>query len=225
MISRGTIIAALVVMELAILGGVVVALRGSHAAPPFIHHGEAATAAGTGLIAGGPHQIFASGAHPTLIVDIGYADLTILATHAAAEIDVSLSPSSVGGVFASKAPIAAHGVGSTVRIAKLGGGQWNVGDDRMVTVLVPPDTQVTVVAAGDIRAHGLRAEASFKSVGNGTITVEDYAAPALRATASDGISLHEIVTAHLDASATPPPSLRMRAPRCKVCASVPATAA
>jgi hypothetical protein len=69
-----------------------------------------------------------------------------------------------------------------------------------VTVLVPPNTAVTVVKAGDIKADGLRAEASFNSVGEGSITIDDFDGPALRASSKGPVTLHQIVTPHLDAT-------------------------
>jgi hypothetical protein len=78
-----------------------------------------------------------------------------------------------------------------------------MGDDRMVTVLVPPETQVTVVNAGDIKATGLRAEATLNSIGNGSVTVDDYDAAALHVSSSDGpIVLHQIVAPRLDATSS-----------------------
>jgi len=198
MTTRSTIIAVLVVIELAIIGEAVVAVRGGQSFPPFAQRGEARSPSGPRLIEGGPHQVFDAGAHPMLTVDIGYADLTIL-TNSAPQIDVSLSETTTSGLFNESAPIVAREDGQLVRIADVDSHGWATGDDRMVTVLVPPETQVTVVEAGDIKASGLRAEASLKSVGSGTITVEDFDAPALQVASRGSITLRRIVAAHLDA--------------------------
>jgi hypothetical protein len=71
---------------------------------------------------------------------------------------------------------------------------------RMVTILVPPETTVNVVSAGDIRANGLRGEASFESSGNGSATIVDYSGPSLTVKANGRIRLRQIVAAQLDAS-------------------------
>jgi hypothetical protein len=194
MISRGTIIAGLLVLELAIICEAVIAVQGG--GQPF-HHSVAQAATGGRLAEGGEHRVFDGGAHPALTVDIGYADLTIVA-RAGSQIDVALSRSH--GLFQAREPIEAEKDGDTVRITATDEPGWTVGDSRMVTVLVPADTQVTVVKGGDIKASGLRAASSFNSVGDGTVTVEDYNAPSLHATSNGRISLVEVVAARLDAT-------------------------
>jgi hypothetical protein len=197
MIPRGTVIAALLVVELAILGEVVVAMRGSQSA----QHLGGRAASGPYLVEGGPQKMFTVGAHPALTVDIGYADLTIIAGKIA-RIEVSVIPSTAYGNFGATAPIAVRADGETIRIAKASEPWWCVGDDRMVTVMVPPDTQVSVLRAGDIKAEGLHADASLNSVGRGSVTVENYDAPALHASATGRIVLHQIVAARLDATSS-----------------------
>jgi hypothetical protein len=175
-----------------------VAVRGGQTGPSWAWAGDTAVP-GPHLIEGGPHQIFDTGAHPALTVDIGYADLTIL-TSKTPRIDVGLSAAPAFGFFGTSAPIAARDDGGTIRISTIHTPRWSTGDDRMVTVLVPPDTEVTVVNAGDIRADGLRAEASFNSIGSGSVTIDDYDAPTLRATSKGPITLHQVAAPHLDAT-------------------------
>jgi hypothetical protein len=201
MLTRYQLVLALIVVELAIVSGMVISIRGDGFA-----RSAPATAAMTGsvphLIEDGPHQIFATGMRPGLTVDIGYADLTIV-THDEPQVDVSVSHGMDLGFMRNKSLITARKDGANVRIAKFGDSGFSMGDDRMVTVLVPPDTPVTVINAGVIRATGLRAEASFNSVGNGSITIEDYNAPDLHVSSSNGrIVLHQIVAARLDASSS-----------------------
>jgi hypothetical protein len=199
MISRGALIAVLFVVELAVLGEMGVAIRGGEPAPWSGPRSSAEAASGPGLVEDGPHKIFDAAAHPALSVDIGYADLTIV-TRNVSQIDVAVSKSTDFGFFRAKAPITAREDGESIRISTSDGPGWSTGDDRMVTVVVPPQTQVTVVKAGDVVASGLRGEASLTSVGGGTITVEDYNGPALRVTSSDGlILLQQVVAARLDA--------------------------
>ncbi len=199
---RGTIIAALVVIELAIVGESVAALHGGQPAPWSAQLTGARAESGPQFVKDGPHQRFAAGPHPALTVDIGYADLTIL-TRETSQIEVGVRASTAFGILREKAPIAARADGETIRIETSDKHAWSTGDDRMVTVLVPPGTKVTVVNAGNIRANGLRAEASFNSTGNGSVTVEDYDAPALHVASSSGrISLHRFVAARLDATSS-----------------------
>ncbi len=201
MISRGTILAAILVAELAIVGTAIEAVRGDQIGPSFAPPAFAQLTHGSHLIEGGPHQIFDVGPHPSLSVDIGYADLTILSGKAT-QIDVSVSPSRDYGLFRSKAPITALADGQTVRIGKGSEHGFSTGDNRMVTIVVPEGTKVTVHHAGDIRANGLRAEASFTSLGNGFIRIEDYDGPILRLSATRGpVIMHEVAAERLDASA------------------------
>jgi hypothetical protein len=200
-ISRGTILAAILVAELAIVGTAITAVRGNQIVSSFGPPGFTQFTSGSHLIEGGPHQIFDAGSQPSLTVDIGYADLTIL-TGKASQIDVSLSPSRDYGLFRSKVPISAHQDGQMVRVAAAPEHGLSTGDNRMVTIVVPNGTKVTVLHAGDITADGLHAEASLTSVGNGFIRVEDFEGPTLRLTASRGpIIMHAVTAEHLDASA------------------------
>jgi hypothetical protein len=201
MIPRGPLIVVLIVIELAILGGMVRAVRGGSPGPSVVEHADAPQAPRVPgqFIEGGPHKTFETGAHPALIVDIGYADLTILA-RPGSQMDAGVSKSEMFGVFRATAPIAAQQDGSTLRIVKTHDDAFSIGDDRMVTVLVPPGTNVTVVNAGDIKVTGLRGNASIKGVGEGSVTVDDYDAPMLHVETSNGhIYLHHVVAARLDA--------------------------
>ena len=199
---RFSLIIVLVVIEIAIIGGIVRSIRGDDSSPWYAQRGTGEAAADPRLVEDGPHQVFDAGSHPALTVDIGYADLTIL-TRNASQIDVTVSKSTMYGFMRSKAAITARKVGDTVRIAKASEEDWSVGDDRMVTVVVPPETQVTVASGGDIRANGLRAAASFVSVGSGSVTIDDYDGSTLHVESSNGrVSLHGVVAKNLDASSS-----------------------
>jgi len=200
-ISRGTILAAILVAELAIVGTAIEAVRGNQIGPTFSSPAFAQLTHGSHLIEDGPHQIFDVGPHPSLTVDIGYADLTIQSGNAK-QIDVSVSPSPDYGLFRSKAPISAQEDGQTVRVGTAPEHGLTTGDNRMVTVVVPDGTKVTVLHAGDIRASGLRAEASFTSRGNGFIKIEDFDGPVLHVTTMNGpIIMHAVAVERLEASA------------------------
>jgi hypothetical protein len=200
MTARTTLIAVLVVIELAIIGGAVSAIRGDNT-PWFSQNASAQPATGGSITEGGTHQVFSVGGRPTLTVDIGYADLTIL-TGAAGKVDVSVSNSTDFGPMRSTAPISAHQSGDAIRIKKPEDTGWSMGDNRMVTVIVPPETQVSVLSGGDISASGLRAAASFDSVGNGSIAVDDFNGPTLDISSSGRISMHSVITPRLDASSS-----------------------
>jgi hypothetical protein len=198
--QRATVIVALLALQASVVAlGVVSVYSGLHA-EPFGHHSPAKTYGGPALEPDGPHQTFAVGATPKLYVDIDYADLTIR-TGNPSEIDVSLRSSD--GIFDDKRAIVARADGDAVHISKIGDADgWSSGDDRMVTVIVPPETQVTVASGGDIKATGLRAAASFESVGRGSITIEDFDAPRLHVSARDSILLQQVVATHLDVTSS-----------------------
>jgi hypothetical protein len=209
MIPRGPLIVALIVVEIAILGGMVRAVSGGPSFPAMtvtLPMAPAAPAAPAGpfvatrdaFVESGPHKFFAAGPHPALYVDIGYADLTILAG-STAQIDASVSKSTDFGPLRATAPITGRQSGDTVRIETRQSDGFSIGDNRMVTVLVPPGTSVNVLRAGDIRVTGMRGDASIKSVGNGHVTIDDYNAPTLRLETSNGdISLNGVITGNLN---------------------------
>ena len=204
MASRGTVVAGLVGLQIFVVGMAVVAVMGGVPTPSFAyrvlgpHAPGPDLANGSDLAVGGPHHVFDVSPKPSLEVDIGYADLTILTSTAATKVDVSLGGDPDALPFSVNSPIAVRRVGDTIRVAKASS-RWSTGDDRMVTVVVPPDTHVDVVNAGDIKATGLRSDASFSSIGSGSVTVEDFDGTTLRASSRGRVLLQRVVAAHLDA--------------------------
>jgi hypothetical protein len=193
--QRATVIVALLALQASVVAlGVVSVYSGLHA-ETFGHHSATSTYVGPHLVENGPHQVYDVGAAPKLYVDIGYADLTIL-TGNPSQIDVGLSASD--GIFDDKRAIVARASGDTVHISKVGEEGWSSGDDRMVTVIVPPETQVTVASGGDIKVTGLRAAASIDSVGDGSIAIQDYDAPRLHASSRGSIELQQVAATHID---------------------------
>jgi hypothetical protein len=145
---------------------------------------------------------FTTGDHPEVVVDIGYADLTIYQRKEPG-VTVNVTHDGWRG-FGSKAPeITAKQDGESVRVVAAETSAWSWGDDRMVTIAVAPGTRVMVQNAGDIRATGLRGEASFNSVGLGSILIDDFNGPSLTVETSNGrLTMHNIVTAQLDANSS-----------------------
>jgi hypothetical protein len=175
MVPRATLIAVLVGVEVAIVAGMIGALRGNR---PPTWFGFPAVSAGTFEH---PEWSFAAGPAPAVVVDIGHADLTI-ETRPLPQISVAIAP---GVEIASSGAITARDEGGTIHITAAGSAPSHFYvDDRNVHVTVPPNTRVTVDSAGDITAHGLRAEASFDSP-HGDIEVRDFRG-SLEATSADG---------------------------------------
>lgn len=200
MTNRSLILASIVTLEVLVVAGMVAAIRGGEVAKWVAPSTQAAVIDGDRLVEGGDHRTFEAGAHPVLTVDIGYADLTIRAGEPG-RFDASLSSGRTLSLGPA-ATIVARKDGDGLRIEKTSGAVLSAGDMRRVTVLVPPETRVEVGEAGEIEAYGLRGEASFNSVGNGKIRVEDFNAPRLHVETSDGrIVLTDITTPHIEAIA------------------------
>jgi hypothetical protein len=193
MVQRLPLIAALLILELAVVGGIFIAIRGDRPVTWATHgHGSEA---GAGA---GSSYSFVTGAGPQLTIDVGYADVAI-ETHAADNVDVSV-PAAGLSMIGPLAPITATADGDSVHITAQAGHWSPFGDWRTVTIRVPAATSVNVVNAGNISANGLRAEASFNSV-DGNITVDDFQAPRLQLSAANGrLMLHTIVAEQLDAT-------------------------
>lgn len=199
MIQRGTLIAVLVGVEVALVAMMAQAISpGSqgtaHDAAMRNFHGPT----GHGAAA----YTFTAGAHPEVTVDIGYADLTVYRRNEPG-IAVDITASGWHGFGSSAPEISAKQDGAGVSVIAAESPGWTWGDDRMVTIAVPPGTRLNVQNAGNIKATGLRERATFKSVGNGAIVIEDFNGPALTVATSNGrVTLHNIIAPQLDAESS-----------------------
>jgi hypothetical protein len=203
MTSRGTVVAGLVGLQICVVVFAVIAVMGGVPAPSSAlwtfgrHVAGHELASGPELAVGGAHRVFDTSGHPSLQVDIGYADVTILAGTPGSKVDVSLGGDADDFPFGSNGAIWVKRDGDSIRVGKTSS-RWSSGDDRRVTVVVPPDTQIDVVNAGVIKATGLRAVASLSSIGNGSVTVDDFDGPSLTATTRGRVLLQHVVAEHLD---------------------------
>ena len=187
MIARGTLVAALVGVEILVACAAALAVFGPGSSAP-----------NDDLVVDRAPRVFSVGANPRLQVDVGYADLTIRADRTS-QIAVGLGAGDSREMMQENGPIAAREDGDSVRIDATDLHPWSSGDDRMVFVDVPPGTRVDVVRAGDITASGLRAEASFRSTGRGLVTIDGYAAPSLHVESGGPVVLDRVGTGRLDA--------------------------
>jgi hypothetical protein len=177
MVPRQTLIAVLIGIEVALLVGMIGAVRGG--GPSLWPGFPSASAQGANAA---PSWTFVTGPSPAVTIDIGHADLTI-ETRPGLQVAVSVVP---GSEFNSSGQISARDEGGTIRIlaANRDSSASMYMDERNVHVTVPPQTRVIVEEAGDIAASGLRADASFDSP-NGGITISDFRGE-LTANSSDG---------------------------------------
>ena len=196
MIQRGTLIAVLIGVEVALVAMMAQAISPGAQAPWHDAATSQSQSSGEGRTA---DYAFHTGPQPEVTVDIGYADLTV---YQRSEPGVTVDVTGHGwhGFGSSAPPITATQDGNTVNISAAESSGFSWGDDRMVTIAVSPGTRLTVNNAGNIKATGLRARASFKSVGNGTVLIEDFNGPSLDVASSNGrLTLHNIVARQLDA--------------------------
>lgn len=177
MVPRATLIAVLIGVEVALVVAMAGAVRGNSAANwfGFFHDTGSASAAA-------PSWTFPAGAGPAVSIDIGLADLTIETRPDARQIAVAVVP---GAQFGPSGTISARDDGGTIRITAPDTSGWHFfqEDDRNVHVIVPPQTRIQVISAGDIVAGGLRSGASFESYG--VVKVSDFRGD-LSATSSNG---------------------------------------
>jgi hypothetical protein len=200
-IQRGTLIAVLIGVEVALVAMMAQAISPGAQAPwhdAAMQHFRPPS--GTGAHAA--DYTFTTGAHPEVTVDIGYADLTV---YQRSEPGITIDVTGHGWHgFGSSAPaITAVKNGNSVNVSAAESSGFSWGDDRMVTIAVAPGTRLIVHNAGNIKATGLRAAASFKSVGMGTVEIEDFNGPSLEVASSNGrVTMHNIVVRQLDAESS-----------------------
>ncbi|MGA2395976.1 MAG: DUF4097 family beta strand repeat-containing protein [Candidatus Lustribacter sp.] len=219
MVPRATVIAVLIGIEVALLYGMAVAVGGGPSLPTPAFGGPPGAA---GVTAFAP-QSFATGAHPSLAIDVGMADVTI-DTHPVARIDVSVSDARrhVG----STASITARSDGQTVHIVSDQTDFWSfMGDSRVIHISVPAATTVGIVNAGNVTVTGLRADATIvsgahfrsedgirvrdfqgtlnASADGGTIDIADAECPDLHVTADNGrVTLTHVSARKIDATSS-----------------------
>ena len=180
MISRSTLVGALVVVELAIVGMAAKAVAGdagTSSTGPFCftggrHYGffGADTTKGTKAL----DRTFPSGASPHIVVDVHDVDVYVKSSPATG-VHVVETVTTSGYVRGSFAPITAEPIADGLRIGSSGGGNVRVmigSVNRVLTVTVPASAQVEIVSGGRIETTGLRAKL-IAHVEEGAIHVSD----------------------------------------------------
>jgi Putative adhesin len=190
MISRTTLIGALVVVELAIAIAAIGALTGSMPfAPPFrplaMPHGGRMVAEAVG------HptfdRIFETGLAPHVVVDLRYGHV-IVRTAPASSVRVLETLDVHGFVYGSEPPIVAENTADGVHVRQTGPGDGmsaifgDVTHDIQITV--PPTARVEVSNSNSIDAAGLRAKFTAHT-SDGRIRVRDHRGD-LDVTSDDG---------------------------------------
>ena len=154
MISRSTLIGALVVVELAIIGVAAKAISGDAPAASFNWTNGWSRSSNT--VTSRLNKTFVTGAAPRVVLDVDNADVTVQAGVAnTVHVDGTMSVSHRhGGV---EPALDAMRTTDGVRVAVESGLTYgNV--QRQVRITVPPDAQVEVASAASVVANGLRAK-------------------------------------------------------------------
>jgi hypothetical protein len=212
MISRSTLIGALVVVELAILGlaARAVGLSGGTSPTAFVPPGPS----WGGSTATASNTLYPTGPAPVVVVDLH-------------DVSVSIETASIGGVRVTDGvrswglfshhvvPVNVERTADGVRISVNDSGKgFFTRISRHLEVQVPPLAQVRVVSAGDVEASGLRTAFSVHDVNDvtvrdhrgdldvsadrGDITLADVQANTISATTSNGnVTLTRVVTDQL----------------------------
>ena len=205
-LQRGTLIAVLVGVEIALVFMMAQAVNPAFRTPwqmQTMHdfQGTFGTAAAGDPSPLGTKYNFTVGEQPEVTVDIGYADLTI---ERGSEPHVSVDVPSHGwhGIGASAPAITAHQDGDRILVAEAERSGWTLSDDRRVHIVVTPGTRIIVQNAGNIDASGLRAAATFSS-NNGYVAITDFNAPSLAVETSNGrVELRDVTAPSFEVSSS-----------------------
>ncbi len=173
MISRSTLVGALVVAELAIVGLAFSAFAGV-AAPS-----QAWGSAPFGLGAARVHPLalertFVTGFAPHVVIDVRDVDVRI-ETHESPTVGASESLAVAGYMSGTIPPIQADANGPAVRVTMTGSGPHFVLGDftRSLRITVPAASAVDILSAGRIDASGLRAKLVAHTP-DGSVHVRDH---------------------------------------------------
>jgi len=173
MISRSTLVGALVVVELAIVGLALSAFSGLRATTP---------AWGSSAFQFGPPAVhppaldrtFVTGPAPRVVVDVRDVDVRV-DTHAAPTVVASEALQIAGYMSGTVPAIQADASGPSVRITMAGNGpHFVLGDvSRTLRLAVPEGSAIEIVSAGRIDASGLRAKLVAHTP-DGSVHVRDH---------------------------------------------------
>jgi Putative adhesin len=191
MISRTTLIGALVVVELAILGAAGRAISGGAAGWNFPH--ESPPPPTTSLL----DKKFETGAAPHVVVDVDKADVNVQAG-AATSVHV-LGTMRVSGFISGVRPqLTAVRTADGVRVAAESGlVRIRRGSlERSVRITVPPGADVEIVSAGDLVTSGLRGKLLAR-LWSGAVRVANHRGDVDVTTTSGDVDLLDVQSALL----------------------------
>jgi hypothetical protein len=199
MISRSTLIGALVVAELAIVGLATEAIAGGGIsrpagllAPPQLGFGSGAWGAGSGA-SDGLHRSFVAGLAPRVVIDVHDVDVVLQAdSGAAVRVDETLHRS--GFVSGEVVPLTAQQSLDVVKVSSSGPSpkRFVLGIFRHeLRITVPSLARVEFASAGDIDVSGLRTKL-LAHLPDGAIKVRDHRGDVDVSTGSGRITMVDV---------------------------------
>ncbi len=170
MISRTTLIGALVVVELAIVGMCGQAIAGGPSThwnfrPNWSHRGFSNT------VTAGLDKTFETGAAPRVVLDVDNADVTVQAG-AATSVHVTGTMRVVGHHSGVQPALTAIRTSDGVRVA-VESGLVHGRIEREVRITVPPDAQVEIASAAGVATNGLRGKLVAR-LHDGDVRIADH---------------------------------------------------
>lgn len=195
MISRSTLIGALVVVELAIVGSAVKAIAGDGASAPnpLGFNGNFAAFHGSRAVMTPLDRTVPSGTAPLIVVDVHDVDV-VVQPGAESGVRVVETVQRSGYVSGAFAPITVNPTADGVRVAASGDSQIHVvfgHFTRQLKIVVPPSARVEVISGAQIEASGLRAK-FIAHVEDGAIHVSDHRGDVDVSTGSGRIYLTDV---------------------------------
>jgi hypothetical protein len=190
---RYAVVAALVVVELWIVGLMMRSLAGGGR--------ETSVATSAASLGDAPPQVIETGAAPHVEIDDDTAILSV-SVREGTTVSVTQQTRRHGWAHGSREPASVVKTSDGVRIVDAGSSlTFSMGSlDRRIDVVVPPGTTLDVQNAASATVTGLRGPAKLHS-DDGTVVVNDHRGP-LTVTADNGrIELRDVVSPFLDLTA------------------------
>ena len=165
MISRSTLVGALVVVELAIVGMAAKAIAGDAGAPSiqpfgFGHHHIGLFGRDGAPVTKPLDKTFRSGVAPHVVIDVHDVDVYV-STSPETGVHVVETVQTSGYVSGTFAALTAEPIADGLRIGSSGGSSVHVmigSVDRALRLIVPAAAQVEIVSGGRVEVSGLRAK-------------------------------------------------------------------
>jgi hypothetical protein len=199
---RLTVVAVLVVVELALLGSMISALDFSHdSSSDHIVMGLAPALAATEKTTPVLNKTFETGSAPAVFIDDGSSAVNVTVRPGHAVVVREQIKSSGWVLHTRRAKLDVSFADNTVSIVRRGSDPMVMAGayERSFNIVVPPGTRLEIANAADIRVNGLRDAAKLHSE-NGSIEVRDHRAAVTASSDNGRIELHDVIASTAEIS-------------------------